>query len=110
MMYGGGNCIEDIKEIREDNALKKACGTAVVPSSSAEGDWLKRVGERDGVKGMELVNRAAVQKIIGKDKRKSYTLIVDPTIIEAEKRDSHMTYLGVKGYRPVVATIKELDR
>jgi len=27
--------------------------------------------------------------------------------IEAQKRDAKMTYLGVKGYRPVVATLKE---
>ncbi len=55
---------------------------------------------------MELVNIASVRKVIKKDKRKSYTLIVDPTIIEAEKKEAHMTYLGVKGYRPVIAVLK----
>ena len=48
------------------------------------------------------------RKIIRKDKRKTCTLIIDPTIIEAEKKDACMTYLGVKGYRPVIAVLKEL--
>lgn len=108
-LYGGGTCIDDMKEIREDKMLLKASGIKRVPSSSAQGDWLKRVSERGGIEGMELVNKAAVRKVILRDKRKSYTLIVDPTIIEAEKKEAHMTYIGVKGYRPVIAVLKELD-
>ncbi len=108
-LYGGGTCIDDMKEIREDDGLRKAGGIKTVPSPSAQGDWLKRVAERGGIKGIEMVNRAAIQKVILKDKRKSYTLIVDPTIIEAEKKQAHMTYLGVKGYRPVIAVLKEID-
>jgi len=33
--------------------------------------------------------------------------MADPTVIEAEKREARMSYLGVKGYRPVVASLKE---
>lgn len=108
-MYGGGSCIEDMKEIAEDKSLRKVSGLKIVPSPSAEGDWLKRIAGRGGIEGMEIVNRAASSKIIRKDKRNSYTLIIDPTIIEAEKREACMTYLGVKGYRPVIAVLKELD-
>lgn len=35
------------------------------------------------------------------------TPFVLPPIIEAEKREAEMTSLGVKGYRPVVATLQE---
>lgn len=108
-LYGGGACIDDMKEIREDVALRKASGLKAVPSSSAQGDWLKRISLTGGIEGMELMNRAAARKIIRKDRRKTYTLIVDPTIIEAEKKEACMTYLGVKGYRPVIAVLKELD-
>jgi hypothetical protein len=109
LLYGGGACIEDMKEIREDAVLRKASGIKAVPSSSAIGDWLKRISLTGGIEGMEIVNKAVTRKIIRKDKRKTYTLIVDPTIIEAEKKDAFMTYLGVKGYRPVIAVLKELD-
>ncbi|MBI4947663.1 MAG: IS1380 family transposase [Bacteroidetes bacterium] len=108
-LYGGGACIEDMKEIREDAALRKASGIKAVPSSSAMGDWLKRISLTGGIEGMEIINKSIARKIILKDKRKTYTLIIDPTIIEAEKKDACMTYLGVKGYRPVIAVLKELD-
>lgn len=96
-LYGGGTTIDDIKEIREDKALRKAANIRTVPTPSAIGDWLKRTAKREGINGIEIVNKAINQKIIKKDKRKKYTLIIDPTIIEAEKKEAHMTYLGVKG-------------
>lgn len=86
MLYGGGQCIDDIKEIKQDKAIRKTCGLSIIPSSSTTGDWLKRTAQRGGIEGMEMVNRETAQAIIKKDKRKKYTLIVDPTIIEAEKK------------------------
>lgn len=74
-LYGGGACIDDMKEIREDVALRKASGLKAVPSSSAIGDWLRRISLTGGIAGMELMNRAVTRKIIRKDKRKTYTLI-----------------------------------
>lgn len=105
-LYGGGESIEDAREIREDNTLREVIGLKSIPSSSAIGDWLKRMGER-GIEGMEKVNEAITKKVLKQDKKEGYTLIIDPTLIEAEKRDARMTYLGFKGYRPVVATLKE---
>ncbi len=106
-LYGGGVGIEDTKEIREDHTLKEVIGLKCVPSSSAIGDWLKRMGERGGAQGMERINEAITSRALKQDKRDSYTLIIDPTLIEAEKREARMTYLGFKGYRPVIATLKE---
>lgn len=57
---------------------------------------------------LERTNEAITRQVLTRDERTEHTLLVDPTIIEAEKRDAAMTYLGVKGYRPVVATLKEL--
>ena len=108
VLYGGGETIEDIREIREDGSLRQAIGLGTVPSSSATGDWLKRMGQRGGIYGMEKVNDSIVRKVLKKDKGEGYTLIVDPTIIESGKREARMTYLGFKGYRPVVATLKEI--
>ena len=107
MLYGGGESIEDVREIREDKTLREAIGLKQVPSVSAIGDWLKRMGVNGGIAGLEQVNREINRKLLKRDKRKGYTLIIDPSIIEAEKREAQMTYLGVKGYRPVVATLKE---
>lgn len=108
VLYGGGETIEDMREIREDGSLRQAIGLGNIPSSSATGDWLRRTGQRGGIYGMEKVNDSIVRKVLKKDGGKEYTLIVDPTIIESGKREARMTYLGFKGYRPVVATIKEI--
>jgi len=57
---------------------------------------------------MERVNDAIGRKVLRRDDRKGYTLIVDPTMIESGKREAQMSYLGFKGYRPVIATLKEI--
>lgn len=106
-LYGGGETIEDVREIRNDDTLKEVISLKGIPSSSAIGDWLKRMGRNGGIEGMEEVNDCVNARILKRDKRKGYTLIIDPMIIEAEKREAIMTYLGFKGYRPVIATLKE---
>jgi hypothetical protein len=106
-LYGGGEVIEDVREIREDESLRQVIGLEEIPSSSAIGDWLRRMGERGGIDGMERVNDGIVRKVLTRDDRRGYTLVIDPTIIETCKREARMTYLGFKGYRPVVATLKE---
>ena len=107
-LYGGGQSVEDVREMREDDCLREAIQLEGIPSSSAIGDWLKREAARGGVEGIERVNDEITRRVLSKDDQESYTLIIDPTIIEADKREAKMTYLGVGGYRPVVATLKEL--
>jgi hypothetical protein len=106
MLYGGGESIEDMREVREDG-LRELIGLKEVPSSSAIGDWLKRMGHRGGIEGIEKVNQEIARKVLRKEDRQSYTLIVDPSLIESQKREARMSYLGCKGYRPVIATLKE---
>ncbi|NIS68825.1 MAG: IS1380 family transposase, partial [Proteobacteria bacterium] len=94
MLYGGGEAIEDVREIREDDSLREVVGFEEVPSCSAIGDWLRRMGERGGVEAMERVNDGITKRVLRKDESKGYTLI-----IESWKREAQMTYLGCKGYR-----------
>lgn len=107
MLYGGGEAIEELREIREDHSMRRLSGLQEVPSSSAMGDWLRRMGDRGGIEAMGMINARIMGEVLRRDKRESYTLIIDPTIIESGKRDAQMTYQGYKGYRPVVATLKE---
>ena len=107
-MMGGGGCIDDTRKVRDDHALRKLIGMSRVPSVSAIGDWLRRMGANNGVEAMDKVNAAIVKKIIASDHRSEYTLIVDPTFIFADKREAAMTYEGSKGYRPVVCILAEL--
>lgn len=52
MLYGGGRHIEDLRELREDRALMGATQMGEIPSSSAYGDWLVRMGEGQGLVGL----------------------------------------------------------
>ena len=54
------------------------------------------------------LNEPFVLRGLKRDNRKSCTLIIEPILIESHKREAQMSYLGFKGYRPVVATLKEI--
>jgi len=78
MLYGGDETIEDVRELREDS-LREVLGLGEIPSSSAIADWLRSVGQRGGIEGMEKVNGAIARKVLKREDIKGYTLIVDPT-------------------------------
>jgi len=78
-----------------------------VPSCSTFGDWLVRLGRGGGIEGMAGVNEEVVGEILAKDEREAYSLDVDTTVIEAEKREARWTYKKVKGYQPILGFLKE---
>jgi len=108
MLYGGGRHIEDLRELREDRALMGATQMGEIPSCSAYGDWLVRMGEGQGLVGLHRVIDEFTRKVLRRDEHAEYTLWSDPTIIEADKREAVMTYQGGRGYRPIVTAFKEM--
>lgn len=44
MLYGGGRHLEDLREIREDKALRRPLGLKKMPASSTVGDSLSEDG------------------------------------------------------------------
>ena len=109
MLYGGGRHIEEIREIRDDFAVRKLVGMEQVPSLSTFGDWLKRVGETGGREAMEKVNEEVVRGVCLRDEEGNYTLDVDATVIEAEKQSAQWTYKKVKGYQPILGFLAETE-
>jgi hypothetical protein len=107
MLYGGGCHIEDLREIRDDVALRRLIGLEEMPSLSTFGDWLSRCGEKSGVEGIGRVNGDVARRIFRKDQTQRYTLDVDATVIEAEKQGAEWTYKRVKGYQPILGFIAE---
>ena len=108
MLYGGGRHIEDLRELREDGALMGATQMGEIPSSSAYGDWLVRMGEGQGLVSLHRVIDELTRKVLRRDEHEQYTLWSDPTIIEADKHEAVMSYQGMKGYRPIVTAFKEM--
>jgi hypothetical protein len=113
LQCGGGSRLEDIRQIEVDKALRKLIGMRHVPSSDALGDWLRRTGGEKktsaGMMGLGTVNIAMAQTTIRQDVRTEFTLDIDATPIESAKKEAQMTYLGFRGYMPILGYIAEND-
>ncbi|OSS41314.1 hypothetical protein DESAMIL20_867 [Desulfurella amilsii] len=57
-----------------------------IPSASSYGDWLRRY-DKTGLNGFNQVIDKINKKALMLDKNTEYTLLVDPTLVEANKRD-----------------------
>lgn len=108
MFHGGGKKLEDLREIKGELSLTELLGIENLPASCTIGDWLRRNGEDGkGLLGLGKVNHHLVKEIMLRDKRSSYTLDVDATIIESEKEEAKVTYKGEKGYQPQIGFLFE---
>ncbi len=61
MLEGGGRHIEDPREIRDDEALRRLVGIGEMPSLSTYGDWLVRMGAGGGVAAIRAVNEEVAE-------------------------------------------------
>ena len=50
----------------------------------------------------------STKRLLSLDNNTEYTLFIDPTIIEANKEGAARSYMGFKGYRPIIATLNEI--
>jgi len=107
MLHGGGRALEDLRELRADAPLRDLLGLAEIPSPDAVGDWLRRMGKGRGLSGLGAVNGALVGRRLALEAGSDYTLDIDATMIEAEKREAAWTYKGFKGYAPMVGHLAE---
>lgn len=107
MLHGGGRTLEDLRQIREDAGLREVLRLAVLPSADATGDWLRRMGDKDGLAGLAVVNQHQVRRALKRETITDYTLDLDATQIVAEKREAKWTYQGERGYMPMVGHLAE---
>ena len=84
MFHGGGRSLEDLRQIRMDSGLREVLQMERVPSSDAVGDWLRRMGNADGLAGLESVNRELLRVGLQDDDLREYTLDIDATQIGAD--------------------------
>ncbi len=107
MLNGGGRSLEDLRQIRKDEGLREILPLERMPSSDATGDWMRRMGQRDGLLGLAKVNGEVIKRGMKSDGIKGYTLDIDATGIEAEKQAAKWTYKNFKGYMPMVGHLAE---
>lgn len=107
MFNGGGRSLEDMRVIRSDTGLREVLSLDRVASSDATGDWLRRMGESEGLLGLERSNRRFLKRGLKYDGLKDYTLDMDATGIESHKESALFTYKGYPGYMPIVGHLAE---
>ena len=108
LQYGGGSHLSDLRELRDDKALLRSSGIGFIPSDSAAGDWLLRMGQKGGIEGMSQAQAETVRQLLRHDRHDSYDMYIDPSIIDlGDKSNAKRVYTGVKGDRPIVVGLKE---
>lgn len=124
LIAAGGDCLEDIEQLRSDSGLKLLLGE--MPSAEAvrfflyafhdegqvegrpsEGAFIPE--ETKPLKGLWEVNRELVLKASRGDEPKRATIDQDATVVESHKEESRWTYLGEKGYQPLINYWAEED-
>ena len=124
LMAAGGDCLEDIERLRSDAGLKLLLGE--MPSAEAvrfflygfhdekllesrpeEGAFI--AAETEPLAGLWQVNREVVLKASRKEPLKEATIDQDATVVQSHKEQSQMTYLGERGYQPVINYWAEQD-
>lgn len=124
LMAAGGDCLEDMEQLRSDAGLKLLLGE--MPSAEAvrfflyafhdeellaqrplEGAFI--AAETEPLKGLWEVNREVVLKASRGEKPQQATVDQDATVVESHKEQSQVTYLGERGYQPVINYWAEQD-
>lgn len=107
MLHGGGRALEETRQIRHDDGLRRLLGIEAVPSPDAYGDWLRRMSAGDGYAALAQVNRQLLHQALRSAGREDYPLAIDATQIVAEKQAARITYKGERGYMPMLGHLAE---
>ncbi len=124
LFAAGGDCVEDLERLRVDEGLKKL--GLRVPSAESGRWFLNGFHEEEGVerrcpheawipeetrwlKRLGAVLKDTIAKALRGKRSPRATIDLDATVIESHKREALWTYLGEKGYQPVVAYWAEED-
>ena len=121
----GGDCVDDFDLLRMDEGLRRL--GLRVPSPEAIRYFLNAFHEEELLqgrlphrafipeetvllRGLAAVNRDLIRKAIHQEAPWKATLDLDATVIESHKRQAYETYLGERGYQPVIVYWAEEDR
>lgn len=119
LMAAGGDCLDDMRQLREDGALCELLG-GKLPSpetlrnflyafhseelvKAAPGKKARVPLESPALQGLAEVVKAQLAHFQVRFPQSMATLDIDGTIIESHKKQATVHYEGGRGYQPVVA-------
>jgi hypothetical protein len=120
----GGDCLDDFRLLRKDAGLQKL--GLKVPSPEAARFFLnafhseEALGERRVheafipyetklLQDLIPIHCALIHKATRNEQPWRATIDLDATVIESDKREAYYTYLGCRGYQPIIAYWAEQD-
>jgi len=104
MLHSGGRFLDDIREIKVDNALSTLLKIKNIPTPSAISKYLVRHGI-DGEEGMRKINKKLLKRFLKDIEDEELILDIDATFIEAHKNTAKWSYKEAPGYMPMVGHI-----
>ena len=107
MLHSGGRVLDDIKEIRMDEALKMLLKIEDVPTAGALTKYLHRHGLA-GELGIKNINKSYLKRFLKSIKSEELILDIDATFIEAHKYNTQYSYLGAPGYMPMIGYMQRM--
>ena len=104
MLHSGGRVLDDIREIRFDEALKTLLKIDKIPTAGALTKYLHRHGLA-GEQGIKEINKSYLKRFLKSIKDEELILDIDATFIEAHKHNTLYSYKGAPGYMPMAGHI-----
>jgi len=104
MLHSGGRFLDDIREIKVDNALTTLLKIKNIPTANAFSKYLRKHGT-DGEDGMRKINKKLLKQFLKSIENKELILDIDATFIEAHKNTAKYSYKDAPGYMPMVGHI-----
>lgn len=106
VQHEGGFHLDDVRHLRDDEALRKILDLDKLPSATTLGDWLRRAGNQPQIEeSWVAVNQAVLQSALHRCTQ--VTLDIDATEVVADKTSAKWTYRKNKGFMPMVGHIAQ---
>jgi hypothetical protein len=102
----GGQCLDDLAQLRADAGLKRLLGRAPMAPSTAH-DYLRRI-RYSGLEGLSQVRRRMLARMARQTQTTTATLDCDASLFVSSGKNARMSYKGEKGYMPMLAFWDEL--
>lgn len=103
MLHSGGRCLDDLRMIQADEAMKEVLHINKVPTADGTGKWLKRHGLR-GVYAIESINRNLLKRYLNRIEE-PIVLDIDASVIESHKSIAEYTYKMFPGFTPMIGHV-----
>jgi len=106
LMCAGGECIDDLAVLREDRGLRRLLGRGVMAPSTAH-DFLRKAAGR-AMEALAAVRRRGLGSMAAVRDMRRATLDCDAVFFASGVREARMSYLGERGWMPMMAYWAEL--